>query len=178
MHLTILDHAKFEIAVRWRGCYGVPLDHKLLVPTAAAERVTVPAGALLYQNSRSRADRAARSMGYLEAPTRNQHKPPMGLPMRDDGPAHDATLTRSERSRSCPRDPRDLEIAILVDDRPRDTGELMASDGAHVVVQPLPGGFDAIERVAHPTLLAGSIPLGIPRGHRLSDHVGYAQARS
>jgi hypothetical protein len=39
MYLTLLDHAKFEIAVRWRGRNGVPLGHELLLATAAVESV-------------------------------------------------------------------------------------------------------------------------------------------
>jgi len=51
MHLTLVDHAKFEIAVRWRGRDGVPLDHALLLPTAAVESVRPdPAGALRFVN--------------------------------------------------------------------------------------------------------------------------------
>jgi len=60
-------------------------------------------------------------------------------------------LRRLGRRRSCPRD---LEVALLVENRPGDTGELFGTrDGEHIVVQPLLGGFDPrLEPVALPAL--------------------------
>src|SRR5215831_5915238 len=65
-----------------------------------------------------------------------------------------STVPRSRRlgrRRSCSRD---LEVALLVENRPGDTGELVGErDGEHVVMQPLLGGFDPRpEPVALPTL--------------------------
>src|SRR5262249_48959693 len=48
----------------------------------------------------------------------------------------------------------DLEVALLVENRPGGTSELVGErDGEHVVVQPLLGGFDPrLEPVAFPAL--------------------------
>src|SRR5262245_44838710 len=58
-------------------------------------------------------------------------------------------LRRLGRRRSCPGD---LEVALLVEHRPGDTGQLVGKcDRQHVVMQPLLGGFDPrLEPVALP----------------------------
>jgi hypothetical protein len=87
-------------------------------------------------------------------------------------------LCRLGRRRS---GPRNLEVAFLVENRPRNAGQLVGKrDRKHVMVQPLLGGFDPrLEPVALPTLRPDQQhPGGLRPGLLLSRHALLITIRS